>query len=180
MCCLLIFAALSVSNILHNIQALRTALRAGIAANAAEDFRIQLTDNIIACLNLFDIKGALVNREGINLANAHAFLNLRLAGKHNLQLRAALQAINYCTGSAKAAAAAAATHQLKACIFHGIHNGQGCRDTVLFAQQVNSYHFFHIFAPYIFFSKTYFRISKLKSAINETASLRAINISCKE
>ena len=90
MCCLLIFAALSVSNILHNIQALRTALSAGIAADAAEDFRIQLTDNIIACLNLFDIKGALVNREGINLANAHAFLNLRLAGKHNLQLRAAL------------------------------------------------------------------------------------------
>ena len=79
------------SNILHNIQALRTALRAGIAADAAEDFRIQLTDNVIACLNLFDIKGALVNREGINLANAHAFLNLRLAGKHNLQLRAAFR-----------------------------------------------------------------------------------------
>ena len=93
-----------------------------IAADAAEDFRIQLTDNIIACLNLFDIKGALVNREGINLANAHAFLNLRLAGKHNLQLRAALQAINYCTGSAKAAAAAAAAHQLIAGILHGLHD----------------------------------------------------------
>ena len=124
---LFVFAPLRISDILHNIEALRTALSAGVAANAAENLRIKLTYDIIAGLNLVNIKGAFIDGEGVDFAYAHALLHLSLAGKHNLQLSGTLNAVNYGAGAAEAAATAAATNQLKACILHSVHNGQGCR-----------------------------------------------------
>ena len=140
---LFVFTPLSIGDVLHNIESLGAAFSAGIAANAAKDFRIQLTHDIVAGLDFINVKGTFIDGEGVNFANAHALFHLSLAGKHNLQLGASLDAIDYSAGAAKATATATTANQLEACVFHGVHDGQGSGHGLFFTQQVYCYHFFH-------------------------------------
>ena len=65
---LFVFTPLSIGDVLHNLEALGTALGAGVAANAAKDFRIQLTHDIVAGLDFINVKGTFIDGEGVNFA----------------------------------------------------------------------------------------------------------------
>ena len=58
---LFVFTPLSIGDVLHNIESLGAAFSAGIAANAAKDFRIQLTHDIVAGLDFINVKGTFID-----------------------------------------------------------------------------------------------------------------------
>ena len=85
-CALFKLAALCVCNVLHNVQVLRAGLCAGVAADAAVNFRIKLHHDLLVRLDLVDVISTLVCGEERNACNIHALLHLCLAGQAGLQL----------------------------------------------------------------------------------------------
>lgn len=62
-----------------------------------------------------------------------------------LQLIVALDSVNGCAGTTEAVAAAAAAHQLIACVFHSRHDGKLSGYGILFSIEIYVYHFLHVF-----------------------------------
>ena len=144
---LFIFAALRVGDVLHDVQALRTGLGAGVAADAGIDLGIELHHDLLRGLHLLDVVDLLDQREERERRDVHIVLDLCRARETGMQLTVALDAVDRGARAAEAVAAAAATHQLIAGILHGLHDGQACRHLIFFAEQENSYHLFHCLSP---------------------------------
>ena len=81
---LFVFAALGVSDILHDVEPLGTAFRAGVAAYAGINFGIELHHDLLRGLYLFNIVNLLHQREKGQRRHIHALLHLRLAGEASL------------------------------------------------------------------------------------------------
>ena len=112
------FAPLRVGDVLHHVQLLGAALRAGVAADAGVDFGVQLHHDLLGGLDLFDVVDLLHQREEGQGRHVHIVFYLGLAGQAGLQLPVALDAVDGGAGAAEAVAAAAAAHQLIARVFH--------------------------------------------------------------
>ena len=108
LCTLFQLAALRIRDILHNIQVLRTGLCAGIAADTAVDFRIELHHHLLVRSQLPDLIRSLVRREKRDARHIHALLYLCLTGKARLQLILSLNPVNRRTRATEAMTAAAA------------------------------------------------------------------------
>ena len=87
-------ASLGVGNVLHDVESLRTGLRAGVAADAAVDFGVKLHHHALIRLDFVDIVGSLVRGEERNACHVHALLYLCLAGKAGLQFVLALYSVD--------------------------------------------------------------------------------------
>ena len=77
--------------------------------------------------------------------------------------------------SAEAVAAAAAAHQLIACVFHSRHDGKLSGYGILFSIEIYVYHFLHVFYPFSIQSSPFLRSAKLDSA---SLHLRALHECC--
>lgn len=101
LCAFLKLSSLCVCNILHDIEILRTRLRAGVAADTAIDLRIKLHHHLLVRLKLLNLVCTLIRREKRNTCNIHSLFNLSLTGKTRLQLILSFNAVNRCTAPQK-------------------------------------------------------------------------------
>ena len=142
-----VFAPLRVGDVLHDVKPLRTAFRAGVAADTRINFGIQLHHDLLRGLDLLDVVNLFDEREEGQRGDVHPLLDLRLTGEAGFQFLLSLDAVDRGAGAAETVAAAAAAHQLIARVFHRFHNGQAFGHLIPFAEQVNVYQIFHAYSP---------------------------------
>ena len=141
---LLKVAALRVGDVLHDVQALRAALGAGVAADAGVDLRVELHHDGLLRADLLDVIDLLDQREEGEGGDVHVVLDLGLAGETDLELAVAGDAVDRGARAAEAVAAAAAADELIARVLHGLHDGQVGGNLVLFSEQKDANHILHV------------------------------------
>jgi hypothetical protein len=124
LCTFFILTALCVRYVLHNVKLLRAGLGAGVASNAGVYFGVELHHYLLGGLYLFDIVYLLDKREERQSCDIHTVLYLSFAGKADLEVAVALDAIDGSASAAKAVAASTASYKLIARVFHSAHNGK--------------------------------------------------------
>ena len=140
---LLVVAALGIGDVLHHVQALGAGVGAGVAAHAGVDLRIELHHDGLIRGNLLDVVALLDEREEGQRRHVHVVLHLGGAGQAGLELAVALDAVHRGARAAEAVAAAAATHQLVAGVFHCLHDRQIGGNLIFLAVQKNIDQFCH-------------------------------------
>ena len=137
-------SALSVCDILHNVQILRATLCAGIAADTRIYFGIKLHHYLLGRFYLLYIIYLFDKREERKRRNIHIVFDFCLTGKAGFEFSVAFDSVNRCARTAEAVTATASANKLISRIFHGAHDGQVIGNAVFLSEQVNVYHIFHV------------------------------------
>ena len=134
-CAFFEIAALSVSDVLHNVEALRASLGTSVATDTSIDFGVELHHDCFVYGNLIDVVNFLDQGEEGQCCDVHIVLNLRLASEACLELFVTLDTVDGCTSAAEAVTASAASDELIAGVFHCRHDRQIFRHLIFFAEK---------------------------------------------
>ena len=134
-CAFFEITALSVCDVLHNVETLGASLGTSVTADTSVDFGIKLHHNRFVYGNLVYVVNFFYEGEEGEGCDIHVIFNLGLASEASLQFLVTLDTVNGCASATEAVTASAASDELIAGIFHSRHDRQVFRHLIFLAEK---------------------------------------------